>query len=107
MTYNEEDGHHEVVPELGLRIGGGDNNGDYVKLRKGPDEFGLEEGFDGSVEPSSPRRRGCFCYWLRFVLLLGLLGLLGGVFVKWVGPFLMDKVSMFVKYFDSYCCNGK
>ncbi|XP_015901596.1 uncharacterized protein LOC107434626 [Ziziphus jujuba] len=91
MTYNEEDDRREVVPELGLRIGGGDNNGDYVKLKKGPDEVELEEGLDVSVvEPSSPRR-GCFCYWLRFVLLLGFLGLLVGVFIKWVGPFLLDK----------------
>ncbi|KAF3448435.1 hypothetical protein FNV43_RR09148 [Rhamnella rubrinervis] len=82
MTYYEEDGRGEVAPQLGLRIGGDGNNGDYVKL---------EEGLDAPLEPSTPRRGGALWYWFRFVLLLVCLGLLAWVFLTWVGPFFMDK----------------
>ncbi|KAI9174028.1 hypothetical protein LWI28_010549 [Acer negundo] len=92
MTYYEED--NEVVPELTLRINGGEitgnnnnnnnnnNNGDYVKLR----DF-EEEGI------GSPRRCSCRSLWFWFKLfsLFTCLVLLAGVFLKWVGPFFMDK----------------
>ncbi|KAJ4712895.1 SNARE associated Golgi family protein [Melia azedarach] len=83
MTYYEED--NEVVPDLGLRIDVEENNnikGDYVKLRECEEE-----------EPGSPRRWSCgkVWYWLKLALLLTCLGLLAGVFIKWVGPFFMDK----------------
>lgn len=92
MTYYEEDGRGEVVPELGLRFGGGGDNGGYVKLTMGPEEFGpAEGGFGGSPEPSSPTNGRSWWYWARFVLLLACGGLLAAVFVKWIGPFFMDK----------------
>ncbi|TXG51037.1 hypothetical protein EZV62_023561 [Acer yangbiense] len=87
MTYYEED--NEVVPELTLRINGGEitdnnnnNNGGYVKLR----DF-EEEGL------GSPRRCSCRSLWFWFKLfsLFTCLVLLAGVFLKWVGPFFMDK----------------
>ncbi|KAK2664730.1 hypothetical protein Ddye_003304 [Dipteronia dyeriana] len=90
MTYYEED--NEVVPELTLRINDGEitdnnnnninNNGDYVKLR----DF-EEEGL------GSPRRCGCrsMWFWFKLFLLFTCLVLLAGVFLKWVGPFFMDK----------------
>ncbi|KAK0588127.1 hypothetical protein LWI29_034767 [Acer saccharum] len=78
---------NEVVPELTLRINGGEitdnnNNGDYVKLR----DF-EEEGI------GSPRRCSCRSLWFWFKLfsLFTCLVLLAGVFLKWVGPFFMDK----------------
>ena len=96
MTYYEEDGRGEVVPELGLRFGGGGDNGGYVKLTMGPEEFGpAEGGFGGSPEPSSPTNGRSWWYWARFVLLLACGGLLAAVFIKWIGPFFMDKVCDF------------
>ncbi|XP_031253562.1 transmembrane protein 64-like [Pistacia vera] len=85
MTYYEEE--NEVVPELGVRIDLEENNhnnknGEYVKLRQ------CEQ--DG---PGSPRRCSCgsVWYWVKLGLLLTCLGLLAAVFLKWVGPFFMDK----------------
>lgn len=89
MTYYEED--DEVVPELMLRIDVDENNnnnkGDYLKLRE------YEEG-----EPGSPKRWSCgkVWYWVKLALFLTFLGLLAAVFIKWVGPFFMDKVSLFI-----------
>ncbi|GMN32479.1 hypothetical protein TIFTF001_003703 [Ficus carica] len=92
MTYYEEDGRGEVVPELGLRFGGGGDNDGYVKLRMGPEECGpAEGGFGGSAEPSSATNGRSWWYWARFVLLLACGGLLAAVFIKWIGPFFMDK----------------
>lgn len=84
MTYYEED--DEVVPELMLRIDVDENNnnnkGDYLKLRE------YEEG-----EPGSPKIWSCgkVWYWVKLALFLTFLGLLAAVFIKWVGPFFMDK----------------
>lgn len=91
MTY--DDG--EVVPELIVRIGGeADEKGDYVKLRDGGGDCGPPpEGFEAVAEPSSPRKLASLWYWVRLVLLVMCLGLLAGVFAKWVGPYLMDKVK--------------
>lgn len=93
MTYIGEDDFQEVVPELRLRIDGDSENGDYLKLRHGLDDCVPGEGL---VEPSSPTKRCSVCYWVRFFLLLVCLVVLAGVFIKWVGPFCMDKVSIFV-----------
>lgn len=96
MTYYEDD---EVVPELTLRIDIDENNnnnnkGDYLKLKE------YEEG-----EPGSPRRRSCgkVWYWVKLVFFLTSVGLLAAVFIKWVGPFFMDKVSLFIIFFKTLC----
>uniref|UniRef100_A0A2N9EWB6 Uncharacterized protein n=1 Tax=Fagus sylvatica TaxID=28930 RepID=A0A2N9EWB6_FAGSY len=94
MTYYEEDGG-EVVPELKLRIGGEDVNGGYVKLSQGPGDCEEQQAIVGVVvvgEPSSPGRGGYWWKWFKLVVLCIFLGLLAAVFIKWVGPFFMDKV---------------
>ncbi|XP_008238680.1 PREDICTED: transmembrane protein 64 [Prunus mume] len=91
MTYDESEDRGEVVPELILRIGGEDDKRDYVKLRGDHVDCGPAEGVEGPVEPSSPKKLASLWYWVRLVLLVMCLGLLAGVFVKWVGPFFMDK----------------
>uniref|UniRef100_A0A7N2N1G6 VTT domain-containing protein n=1 Tax=Quercus lobata TaxID=97700 RepID=A0A7N2N1G6_QUELO len=92
MTYYEEDGV-EVVPELSLRIGGEDNNGvgGYVKLSEGPRDCEEEQAIGVVAEPSSPRTEGCLWKWFKLVVLCIFLALLAAVFIKWVGPFFMDK----------------
>jgi hypothetical protein len=93
MTYYEEDGG-EVVPELKLRIGGEDVNGGYVKLSQGPGDCEEQQAIVGVVvvgEPSSPGRGGYWWKWFKLVVLCIFLGLLAAVFIKWVGPFFMDK----------------
>ncbi|KAK3434494.1 hypothetical protein EUGRSUZ_D01963 [Eucalyptus grandis] len=88
MTYYEE---AEVVPELRVRVGeGGEGNkGDYhdlaVRDRPGNGEAG--------GEPPSPRRSCGRLVWylVKLFLLFSCLGLLAGVCIKWVWPFLMDK----------------
>ena len=93
MTYCEDE---SVVLEVRTRIEGdkiddnGDNSkGDYVDLR---DENGAGErcnhcgccwGFGGSV----------FWYWVKLAVTFTFLGLLVAACVKWVSPFVMDKVS--------------
>ncbi|KAJ9706740.1 hypothetical protein PVL29_001957 [Vitis rotundifolia] len=85
MTFEGGDDDGGVVPELTLRMG------DYVKLRQSAECE--EEGF-GDVEPSTPRRRGLIWWWVKVALLCVVLGVLAGVFLKWVGPFFMDKELM-------------
>ena len=94
MTYfvNDEDDDC-VVPELKLRVGV--ENGDYVKLRESE---GCEpEGFDGGEAPqpsSSMGRWWWVWWWAKVVVLLIFVGVLAVVFLKWVGPFFMDKVLL-------------
>ncbi|XP_021901760.1 transmembrane protein 64 isoform X2 [Carica papaya] len=93
MTYNDEDeenggGGGEVVPELILRVD--DNDGDYVKLRGELEECGEQER-EGSREPVSPSWRKSLWYWVKLAVLVACLGLLFGVFLKWIGPFFIDK----------------
>ncbi|XP_030469397.1 uncharacterized protein LOC115687852 [Syzygium oleosum] len=88
MTFYEED---EVVPELRVRVGeeGEGNKGGYVDLGM-RDRSGNRE---AERDPPSPRRR-CrrFVWYLaKLFLLFSCLGLLAGVCIKWVWPFLMDK----------------
>lgn len=93
MTYYEHDGGRvEVVPELTLKIRTDDDNGDYVKLRPGPEDTEPEAAVGGAAEPSPPARGGSLWYWVKLVVLFICLGLLVAVFLKWVGPFFMDKV---------------
>ncbi|KAK9927411.1 hypothetical protein M0R45_024595 [Rubus argutus] len=93
MTYEENVDRGEVVPELIIGIGGEDDvaKGEYVKLRQCPGDCEPAEVFVGAMESSSPKRIGCLWYWVRLVLLFMCLGLLAAVFIKWVGPFLMDR----------------
>ena len=95
MTYEENVDRGEVVPELIIGIGGEDDlaKGEYVKLRQCPGDCEPAEVFVGAMESSSPKRIGCLWYWVRLVLLFMCLGLLAAVFIKWVGPFLMDRVN--------------
>uniref|UniRef100_A0A5B6YS27 VTT domain-containing protein n=1 Tax=Davidia involucrata TaxID=16924 RepID=A0A5B6YS27_DAVIN len=91
MTYVVNDEDDGVVPELMMRIS--DGNGDYVKLRESDGCDG--EGFDGGgAQPSSPVTSGIWWslwWWAKAALLLMFLGVLAAVFLKWVGPFFMDK----------------
>ncbi|KAK3012173.1 hypothetical protein RJ639_010472 [Escallonia herrerae] len=93
MTYELSD-DDDGAPKLTLRVE--DTKGDYVILTE-------SEGFDGGgcgggvgAPPSSPRISGngrCWSiwWWAKLVLLLTFLGVLAAVFLKWVGPFFMDK----------------
>lgn len=87
MTYSE--GVDETVPELKSRVEDSEN-GDYVKLRGGSDEE------QGSPKESS----GCFIgsvtsvwFWVKLISLVACLGVLAFVIIKWIGPFLIEKVS--------------
>lgn len=91
MTYDEEGG---MVPKLKQRIEE-DTKGNYVILRES------EEGFDGAGGAQSPSigigvRRWWWSvwWWVKLVLLLSFLGILVAVFIKWVGPFFMEKVFL-------------
>lgn len=84
MTFEGDDGNGGVVPELTLRMG------DYVKLRQPPE---CEEEGVGDVEPSTPRRGALIWWWVKMALLCVVLGVLAGAFLKWVGPYFMDKVN--------------
>ena len=93
MTYYEDDGGRgEVVPELTFPTHTDHYNGDYVKLRCGPDDSEPEATLEAVAEPPPPTRRWFIWYWVKLVLLFVCLGLLAAVFIKWVGPFFMDKV---------------
>ncbi|KAL6174582.1 hypothetical protein ACLB2K_051228 [Fragaria x ananassa] len=87
MTYEENVDRREVVSEIIVGIGGGEDDEkareDYVKLRHCPEEEAEAEAKGIGI--------GWLWYWVRLVLLFMCLGLLAGVFIKWVGPFLMDK----------------
>lgn len=84
MTYHEEGG---AIPELRLMLGEDSHGGkgDYLNLGEcEAEELAL-----------SPRRRwrGFVWYWVKLALLFSCLGLLAGVCLKWVWPYLMDKVG--------------
>lgn len=110
MTFagkDEEEGV-EVIPAplLGLEREE-DLKGNYVKL--GGDELEKEEknGFFGGggcncmgasssglgYEGKSSSRCWSLWWWAKLVLLLIFVGVLAVVFLKWVGPFFMDKVN--------------
>ncbi|KAK9276637.1 hypothetical protein L1049_006173 [Liquidambar formosana] len=96
MTY--DDGGDEVVPELKLRMG--DGNGDYVKLRpleerdceaEGYGCEGEEPSSSSSSSSASSGRGWCLWWWVKMFFLFACLAVLAGAFLKWVGPYLMDK----------------
>lgn len=96
MTYYENDGdgrREEVVPELNITIQADDNNGDYLKLRHGPngDDYPVAA---AAAEPPGPARATVW-YWAKLVLLFLCLGFLAVVVLKWVGPYFIDKVCAF------------
>lgn len=92
MTYVGDDG---AVPELKLIVSDQNGGSDYyVKL--GHDEDSSEDGgcleLGELSEPSTPRIRRAFFYkWIKFFFLFVALAGLAIVFIKWVGPFSMDK----------------
>nr|XP_017180658.2 uncharacterized protein LOC103405742 isoform X1 [Malus domestica] len=103
MSYDDFKDRGEVVPELILRVGGEDDKGDYAKLVDGDrGGCGTAEGFEAVAEPASPRKLASFWYWVRLVLLVMCLGLLAGIFAKWVGPYFMDKKTEGSGVLDSY-----
>lgn len=100
MTYYDEE--DAVVPELTLSVSREEikncnNVGDYLKLR-GSEVEDEEEGL------RSPRRCSYrrVWFWFKLSLLLTCLVLLAGVFIKWVGPFFMDKVRFLLIIWVSF-----
>ncbi|KAK6251199.1 hypothetical protein SCA6_005204 [Theobroma cacao] len=103
MTFYDDDKPDkggEVVPELKLRIGGDDDddgvNSKMVNLRQRLlEECEAEERNMLLSEPPLPSRwRRSIWYWMKLGILIAFLGLLAAVFLKWVGPFFMDKELM-------------
>ncbi|XP_021278408.1 transmembrane protein 64 [Herrania umbratica] len=102
MTFYDDDKTNEggeVVPELKLRIGGDDDddgNSKMVNLRQRLlEECEAEERNMLLSEPPLPSRwRRSIWYWMKLGILIAFLGLLAAVFLKWVGPFFMDKELM-------------
>lgn len=87
MTYS--DGVDKTVPELKLRMEDSEK-GDYVKLRGGSDE---EE--QGSSAESSGCSLGSVWFWVKLIALVACVGVLAFVIIKWVAPFLIEKVRFF------------
>ncbi|KAK4743884.1 hypothetical protein SAY87_010196 [Trapa incisa] len=85
---NSSDGK-VVVRELRLKLGrdAPDEKGIYVELAD-------SEEAEGSTPSPGRTWGGLVLYWVKLTLLLCCLGLLAGVFFKWVWPFLMDKGIM-------------
>ncbi|XP_052208778.1 uncharacterized protein LOC127812442 [Diospyros lotus] len=78
-----------VVPELKLIVEG--DNGDYGELRES-DCCPVEE-FDGggAQQPGNLGRWSCLWWWTKVALSLIFVAVLAAVFLKWIGPFFMDK----------------
>ncbi|XVF10729.1 hypothetical protein REPUB_Repub07fG0207700 [Reevesia pubescens] len=96
MTFyddNDSKEEGEVVPEVKLRVDD-DVNGKGVNLRQRLlEECEAEEKDLLLKEPTffcSIWRKSIW-YWIKLGILLTFVGLLAAVFLKWVGPFLMDK----------------
>lgn len=86
MTYSN--GVDVTVPELKLRVEDSEN-GDYVKLRGGSDE---EEGSSGEPSGCSIGSVTSVWFWVKLISLVACLGSLAFVIIKWIGPFLIEKV---------------
>ncbi|XWS49837.1 hypothetical protein CRYUN_Cryun12cG0037300 [Craigia yunnanensis] len=103
MTFyddNNDDEGVEVVPELKIRVKGDDDNdgvdGKRVNLRyRLLEECETAESDLLLKEPASCSiwRRSIW-YWIKLGILFIFIGLLTAVFLKWVGPFFMDKELM-------------
>ncbi|MFQ6656255.1 hypothetical protein Gotur_026450 [Gossypium turneri] len=100
MTFNDDnndDEGGEVVPELKLRVEGDDDvNEKRVSLRQRLLEECEAEENNSLLKESgfSSQSRRSIWYWIKLGILLTFLGLLVAVFLKWVGPFFMDKELM-------------
>ncbi|XVE64964.1 hypothetical protein DITRI_Ditri07aG0143900 [Diplodiscus trichospermus] len=102
MTFcddNKDDEGVEVVPELKLRVEGDDVddvNGKRVSLRQRLlEECEAEDRDLLSKEPAFCSIWGrSIWYWIKLGILFIFIGLLAAVFLKWVGPFFMDKEIM-------------
>lgn len=88
---------YDVVAEEDPRLAG-----DYVKLEEGDgDAVTICE-----TETSSSCGGGgggaewwwSLWWWAKLVLVVVFVSLLGAIFFKWVGPFLMDKVNFLRNY---------
>ncbi|GKV38158.1 hypothetical protein SLEP1_g46101 [Rubroshorea leprosula] len=100
MTFYEHEKkggeEEELVPKLRLRV-----EGDAADCKAGCVELSerlLEEECEAEGEglclkklAFCPGWRGSLWKWVKLVLLFASLGLLAVVFLKWVGPFFMDK----------------
>lgn len=91
MTYG--DGVDKTVPELKLRMEDPEN-GDYVKLRGRSDEEEEEEE-GSSCGGCSLGSVTSVWFWLKFISLLACLAVLAFVIIKWIAPFLIEKVRFF------------
>jgi len=92
----------EVVSDLTITIEADDDNkGDYIKLMPGSDECLPLTAVEMVEECSLPSRRSVVWYWVKLVLLFLSLGFLAVAILKWVGPYLIDKVCAF--FFSSVC----
>lgn len=103
MTYREED---DSVPEHRVRVDedGVERLGHYVKL--GSEDFEeqrQEEAEQEEEEHSSPSssssssscgRKRSVWFWIKLALLFAFLAALALVGYKWIGPLIMDKVSI-------------
>jgi hypothetical protein len=85
----------EVVSDLTITIEADDNKGDYIKLSS-----------DESLPPvavveecSPPSRRSTMWYWVKMVLLFLFLGFSAVAVIKWIGPYLIDKVCYLCLFF--------
>lgn len=101
MTFtgnDEEEGLVVVMPAPLLGLAKEDLKGDYVKLGGG-DDLGEDNRFvagcmsASSSELSYEGNNRCWSlwWWAKLVLVLIFVGVLAAVFLKWVGPFFMDK----------------
>ena len=89
MTYG--DGIEKTVPELKSRTEDPEN-GDYLKLRGGSDEEEEEEGSSGGCWIGSPTS---VWFWVKLISLVACVGVLAFVIIKWISPFLIEKVRFF------------
>lgn len=119
MTYDGGGGDEGGVPELRLSLV--DAGGDYLKLPQcdgsvppiGVPVMTMVDD-DGEltvlVEPSTPKIRCRFLRkWVKMVLLFLFIAVLAVVFIKWIGPFVMEKVSSSSPYpfFGAVCFQYK
>lgn len=82
------------VAQLSLKIE--DPHGEYVNLREAEvqnvDDMDIyNDGVGESGSGMSSNRCWLVWWWARLIILLIFVGLLAAVFIKWVGPFVMNK----------------
>ncbi|XWS61882.1 hypothetical protein CRYUN_Cryun07bG0162600 [Craigia yunnanensis] len=100
MTFYDDNNNGEggkVVPELIVEGDDDDDvNGKRVNLRQRLIEECDAEERDLLLKESafSSIRRRSIWYWIKLGILITFIGLLAAVFLKWVGPFFMDKELM-------------